>query len=125
MGLSRFLQTVLIYLNPSRFLHPDTRGFSQITSFIMTDFWLRSSFYRDTAPAHLIYSNNLTNSVHQPAVYRDTRTVHELCYLTAKTRAMVRSTAAFYSSCNNREILLPGLRSLTNTHIIIPPGRYA
>jgi len=88
MGLSRFLQTVLTKTNPLRFLHPDTHICSQIISYNLTDFWLRSSLYRDTAPAGFIDSNNLTNCVYQLAVYRDTRNVHKLCYMTAKTRAM-------------------------------------
>jgi hypothetical protein len=79
--------------------------------------------YRDTAPASLIDYSKVTDSGHQAAVYRDTRISQKTPTMTAKTRAMVRSTTAFKSSRNNREILLPGLRSLTNTRIIISPGR--
>ena len=36
--------------NSQRLLHPDTRICTQLKSYTLTNYWLRDSLYRDTAP---------------------------------------------------------------------------
>ena len=118
-----------------RFLHPDTPSCSQLTSCNLTNVWLRSSFYRDTAPAGLIDSDTLPyyrlsiscvpRYAYCPQTLQlDGKNTRHACPTDVSQAGFVRLRPTSHPR-NNREILFPGLRSLTNTHIIIPLGRYA
>ena len=67
-------------------LHPDTRTYPQYKSCNVTDFWLRSNLYRDTAPiliCNICYI--LTDLFHLSTLYRDTPGFDKTCTLMAKT----------------------------------------
>jgi hypothetical protein len=70
-------------------LHPDTRTCLQLKSCTVTDFWLRSNLYRDTAQVlicNICYI--LTDLFHLSNLYRDTPGFDKTCTWICKNHAI-------------------------------------
>ena len=73
-------------------LHPDTRTYPQYKSCNVTDFWLRSNLYRDTAQVlicNICYI--LTDLFHLSNLYRDTPGFDKTCTWICKNHAIPSS----------------------------------